>query len=152
MYPGPSGSITNHKKGFCSDGVKQTLGSTQHTQQNRDIPSSNGQSVATYTLPDWPQPEGIFSDGTTFHPIAFLAKVGEVYERVLVKKDSGELMMEHEAFARLLLKRTLTSEDGSVLFKMYDLEASESDKTPEGLIVLRDGDRYLRLDCLSDQD
>ncbi|KAG1818937.1 hypothetical protein EV424DRAFT_1281572, partial [Suillus variegatus] len=50
----------NHKKGYCADGVKQ---SSKNTSEG---------------LPLWPQPRGMFSEGRTFHPHAFLSTVQRV--------------------------------------------------------------------------
>lgn len=69
-----------------------------------------------------------------------------MYEKVVIDKESGDLLMEHQAFATLLVKRTLTLDEGSVVFKMFDLEYSPS--TPDGLVIVRDGLQYLRIDCL----
>ncbi|KAG2060562.1 hypothetical protein BDR06DRAFT_863791, partial [Suillus hirtellus] len=54
MYPGPENSPLNHKQGYCADGIKQV--------------SKN----SSEDLPPWPQPQGLFSEGHTFHPHAFL--------------------------------------------------------------------------------
>jgi hypothetical protein len=81
MYPGPTGAVENHKKGYCSDGVKQTL---EQSRQNQDPPQPN-QSVSIAS-PRWPQPSGIFTNGTQFHPVAFLHKIGEMYEKVVIEK------------------------------------------------------------------
>lgn len=56
-----------------------------------------------------------------------------------MKQDSGKLMMEHEAFAGLLIRCTVTSKDGSVLFKMYNLDLPKPNTTPEGLIIVHKG-------------
>jgi len=141
MYPGPSGSAQNHKRGYCSDGVKQTLKSSP---QNQDPPQTN--APATHAPPDWPQPESIFTSGTQFDPLRFLAKIREMYVKVVVEKASGEFLMEHEAFAALLARRTVVLPDGLILFKLFDLECSGS--TPDNLFVVREESKYLRIDCL----
>jgi hypothetical protein len=143
MYPGPTGAVENHKKGYCSDGVKQTL---EQSRQNQDPPQPN-QSVSIAS-PGWPQPSGIFTNGTHFHPVTFLHKIGEMYEKVVIEKESGDLLMEYEAFACLLVRRTVVLEDHSVLFKLFDLDSPSA--TPEGLIVTHDGNKYLRVDCLQE--
>ena len=97
-------------------------------------------------MPAWPQPQGIFTDGIYFNPVGFLTTLREVYEKVVIDKVSGEAAMEHEAFAGLLFARTLMAGDGSMLFKLYDLDCPPS--MPEGLLEVRDGMKYLRLDCL----
>ncbi|KAH8982076.1 hypothetical protein EDB92DRAFT_1895313 [Lactarius akahatsu] len=70
MYPGPTGSLENDKRGYCSDGV-------------RSRPPDN---TPLGCLPPWPQPNGVFSSdawGTTFNPIPFLATLRDVYEKVV---------------------------------------------------------------------
>ncbi|KAF8444446.1 hypothetical protein L210DRAFT_3311152, partial [Boletus edulis BED1] len=49
MYPSSEGSSLNHKRAYCSDGVRQV-------------------SKAGDEVPPWPQPQGIFTAGKTFHP------------------------------------------------------------------------------------
>ena len=110
-------------------------------------PTSANQSVSV-TPPEWPQPQGIFFNGTQFHPLAFLDKIREMYEKVVIEKASGDLLMEHEAFAWLLMRRTVVLEDRSVVFKMFDLVCPAS--TADALVVVREGDNYLHLDCLRD--
>lgn len=145
MYPGAKNSPENHKRGVCSDGAKSTLATTN---QNQDPQHPN--KPASYTLPEWPQPEGIFSGGTEFRPLIFLSKLREMYEMVVVDRDSGHLAMEHQAFAALLMRRTVTLDDGSVLFKMFEVAYPEL-TTPDELVIIRDGLKYLRIDCLQDR-
>lgn len=144
MYPGGKNSPENHKRGICSDGAKSTLATSD---QNQDPPRLN--KPASQLLPEWPQPEGIFIGGNEFRPLIFIAKLREMYEKVVVDKQSGHLLMEHQAFAALLMRRTLTFEDGSVVFKMFDVPYPES-TTPEGLVIVHEGLNYLRVDCLQD--
>jgi hypothetical protein len=59
MYPG---GADDHKRGYCADGARQIVKKGDHD-----------------TLPDWPQPQGIFEKGTHFHPIEFLKTLREVY-------------------------------------------------------------------------
>jgi hypothetical protein len=141
MYPGPSGAPENHKRGYCSDGVKQTI---ENAPQNEDPPRAN--TMASVGPPKWPQPQGLFTAGTYFHPVELLKKIGEMYEKVVIEQSSGEFLMEHEAFASLLARRTLVLEDGSVLFKLFDLECPSS--TPDGLIITHEGNKYVQIDCL----
>jgi hypothetical protein len=118
MYPGASGSPENHKRGYCSDGVKQAM--------------------KLDTVPDWPQPQGIFELGTTFYPLRFLASVRDIYDRVVIAGDT--LTMENEAFARLLQKRTIVTDDGHYLFKLFNMDMPLS--TPPELVVELNGWRY----------
>ena len=90
MYLGPTGSLDNHKKGYCSDGVRQKA----------KAESNDG------ALPEWPQPSGIFMNGTHFHPITFLSKTHQLYDKVVEGTISEiEYSMEDEAFSCLLSSR-----------------------------------------------
>lgn len=142
MYPGPANSPENHKRGFCSDGAKSTLATSK---QNQD-PTRPNKPAVTHIMPEWPQPEGIFTSGSEFHPLVFLSRLGEMYEKVVVDKESGHLLMEHQAFAALLVRRTITLHDGSVLFKIFDTAYPKS--TPDGVVTVHEGLNYLKLDCL----
>ncbi|KAG1751552.1 uncharacterized protein EDB91DRAFT_1078312 [Suillus paluster] len=100
MYPGPENLPLNHKRGYCADGVKQV--------------SKSGED-----LPPWPQPQGLFSEGCTFHPHAFLLAVQRVYECIFMQ-GLGEMdLLETEAFAKLLASCTEIREDGAVLFQLF---------------------------------
>jgi hypothetical protein len=87
--------------------------------------------------------------GTHFHPIEFLKTLWEVYEKVVVDCASGVDVptIEYEAFTKMLGKQTAIDQDGTILFRLFDLTIPPS--TPDQLIVLRDGCKHLRLDCLS---
>ncbi|THH15644.1 hypothetical protein EW146_g4880 [Bondarzewia mesenterica] len=127
-YSGSAGSAANHKKKHCSDGVRP--------------------KDPTDELPDWPQPLGIFTGGSHFHPTAFLLTVREMYERIVIAGDNGkDVTMEDEAFTKLLMRRTVVSPEGTVLFRLYD-SLTMSPPIPE-LIVEHEGKRCLRVDCLS---
>ena len=128
MYPG---GADNHKRGYCADGARQIV------KKGDDD-----------TLPDWPQPQGIFEKGTHFYPVKFLKTLREIYEKLVVDRASGiDVPVEYEAFRKMLSKRTTIDQDGTVLFRLFDLTIPST--TPGKLIVLRDGCKHLRLDCLS---
>jgi hypothetical protein len=128
MYPG---GTDNHKKGYCADGTHQIV-----KKGDND------------SLSDWPQPQGILEKGTHFHPIEFLKTLREVYEKLVVDRTSGvDVPIEYEAFMKMLSNRTTIDQDGTVLFRLFDLTIPPS--TPDKLIVLHDGCKHLRLDCLS---
>ncbi|KAH9955685.1 hypothetical protein BC827DRAFT_1235658 [Russula dissimulans] len=128
MYPGGS---QNHKKGYCVDGARQVKGKGEDE------------------IPDWPQLQGIYMKGTDFRPVEFLKTLRDMYERVVVRGERHtDLPVEYEAFGKVLQRRTTVNEDGSVLFKLYDLIMPTS--TPDGLVVLHNGHQHLRLDCLRD--
>lgn len=119
-------------------------------QQNEDPP--NGDKPKSYAPPAWPQPVGIFTNGRIFHPYVFLEKINEMYERIIVDRDSGaEIVLEHVAFASLLTRRTVVEEeDGAVLFKLFDIVNEPS--IPEELVVVKNNNQYLRIDCLQDSE
>ncbi|KAG1823907.1 uncharacterized protein BJ212DRAFT_1243728, partial [Suillus subaureus] len=84
MYPGPENSPLNHKQGYCANGVKQV--------------SKSGKDP-----PPWPQPQGLFSKGRTFHLHMFLLAVQHIYKCVFIMQGPGEMdLLETEAFAKLL--------------------------------------------------
>lgn len=138
MYPGPRGAPENHKRSYCSDGFKQVM------------PKGSVDKVS-----QWPQPPGIFSAGTHFHPLAFLSAVRELYEQVVVegKADLRQLSMEHGAFLCLLKDRVSVADDGAVLFKLYaDFTTPPGDMTPDHLFVDYSGLPHLRIDSLRESD
>jgi len=132
MYPGPTGSSENHKKGYCSDGVCQ-----KSKPDSTDGP-----------LPDWPQPLGVFTKGTNFHPLTFLSMIRELYDKVVEGAlTEVEYSMEDEAFSRLLASR-IRVQDGQSLFRMFNLEISAEQAISPSLLVEHDGATYLRVACL----
>ncbi|KAJ7467666.1 hypothetical protein FB451DRAFT_1178035 [Mycena latifolia] len=134
MYPGPKKSPENHKRGYCSDGFKQ--------------------KVTDGEFAPWPQPDGLFTTGSEFHPLPFLSAIREVYEKVVVEKDYN-ISMEHEAFLGMLRKsgRIIKTDSGAVLFKLFTgFTIPSDDPTPEVLFVEITGTKYLRIDALRDVD
>jgi hypothetical protein len=117
----------------------------EQSKQNQDPHQSNQPA----SPPEWPQPQGIFTNGTHFHPLVFLDKIKEMNEKVVIEKASGDLLMEHKAFARLLTRRMVVLDDQLVLFKIFDLACPPS--TAEVLIIVHEGDKYLRLECLQQE-
>jgi hypothetical protein len=135
MYPGgKGGSPENHKKGHCSDGFKQ-------------------KAPAEDSAP-WPQPAGLFTTGSEFHPLPFLAAVRDLYEKVVIAADAGNLGLEDEAFSIMLQQpgRIITV-NGAVLFKLFGgFEVPAGDRVPDTYFVDHNGSQYLRIDALSDTD
>lgn len=130
-YVGSPGSIDNHKKTHCSDGMK-----TKDT---------------TDTTPNWPQPAGIFSAGSHFHPLTFLKMIRAVYQNG-AQDDDNYLMME-EHFVKMVDTQKLELIDEKTgkqtfLFKLFPFLTASL--TVSSLVVTHDGVRYLRVDCLSD--
>lgn len=116
----------NHKRMHCSDGVRMKA------QINRKNPDGTVVTV-TDELPSWPQPSGIFEDGTTFHPTVFLRAVSRLYDQMVAQRSTGgEYAMEYLAFAEMLHKRTIVvpindADDASALGRhsraLYDDDA-----------------------------
>jgi hypothetical protein len=134
-YPGPAGSPENHKKASCSDGFKPTLSGD--------------------TVPIWPLPSGIFTAGTKFHPLVFLAQVRELYQRLVLDQVSAvDLSLEEDAFFTLVKSRVVVNPDnGAVLFKMFkDFDIPAGDLVPDDLIVEYDGTKHLYISSLVDTD
>ena len=124
----PEGSSLNHKKGYCGDGVKQVSKADE--------------------VPPWPQPQGIFTAGKTFHPQAFYVTVQDIYERYCIPgaEPPPIASMEAVAFAKLLASRIHTFDNGAIGFRLfadYELDA----KTPAGYIFHPEdsSDGWLRL-------
>ena len=115
----------NHKLGYCSDGVKQKF--------------------AHDKVPPWPQPHGIFTKGTDFHPVPFLTALHEIYEKFVPQREAVEsISVEHKVFARMLNSCTFIWEDSAVLFRL-PCSISISD-----MVVMESDTRFLCLNCLLD--
>ncbi len=148
MWARSEGAHANHKKGYCSDGVKQKPPKFEKT-----LPG--GQTIsAIERLPPWPQPSGIFSTGTTFNARIFYQAVHELYDKAVVQNDvGGEHAMEYLALSAMLQERLLVipasaNDPFMVLFELFaTLELR--DCPPESLVE-RDGTRYLRINYLDD--
>ncbi|KAI6009043.1 hypothetical protein EDC04DRAFT_872575 [Pisolithus marmoratus] len=139
MYPGPKKAAVNHKRGVCADGVKSKLKEDE-------------------ALPPWPQPQGIFSGGNTFHSQAFLNTVKAVYDQFIGGSpfSGGEqslLILEAQAFAAMLKDRTvITGNDKNpsmALFRLYPgFEVDGS--MPDSRMIQRDGASWLRISFLEE--
>lgn len=133
--PPPPDAPQNHKPGYCSDGAPS---SAKHRE----------------ALP-WPQPSGIFVDGTKFDVVAFLRKVQELgimcSETPDMKYD--ELEVELQAFSMMLVPRIKvddTEPTSKFMFRLFDgLNILDSDAWAE-YIVEKDGSKWLRMGCLQD--
>ena len=94
----------------------------------------------------YPLPPSIFENGTLFNPLAFTKKVAQLYEQIIINNESGDSVMQDEAFATLLMQCTVTLEDGTMVFKMVECKTPKL--TLDGLIIQINGLNYLCLDCL----
>ena len=116
----------------CADGVRQ-----------KPKPES-----ADVSLPAWPQPHGIFTNGSHFDPLRFLSTVRELYDKVVAGSVSDpDYSMEDEAFSQMLSSR-IAMHNGCALFRLFDLENAL--ETPAQLFVEVEGVKYLRVDCLAE--
>ncbi|KAG2034372.1 hypothetical protein BDR03DRAFT_870190, partial [Suillus americanus] len=114
MYPGPENSPLNHKQDYCADGASLKFRTSRSTF-NKQV------STSSKDLPPWPQPQGLFSEGRTFHPHAFLLAVQRVYKHVFMQ-GLGEMdLLGTVAFAKLLASRTEIREDGSAFPTVHRL-------------------------------
>ncbi len=145
MYPGKQGTELNHRKGVCSDGAWQKARTAEKVV--------NGQTVKIVDeSPQYPQPAGVFSNGDTFHPVAFLQEVQTLYERVVLRTDA--VTMQDLVFANMLQQRSLVipaegDHCSMVLFKLFP-GLKVAGTFPESFLVDYDGSGYLRMDCLND--
>lgn len=157
MYPGGS---ENHRRGVCADGAQQKLDTK--LEQNRDPPKEGLEG--SFQELEWPQPRGIFTDGSVFHAEVFLQKVAEVYGRVVTEGEGVEgedaegeedtegegplvkLEADLQAFVNLFARRTFVCDDGAILFRLLDYSLSSA--TPNDWIVKIGEVRHLRMDCL----
>ncbi|EGN99442.1 hypothetical protein SERLA73DRAFT_137769, partial [Serpula lacrymans var. lacrymans S7.3] len=52
-------------------------------------------------------PQGIFVNGTHFHPRVFLSTIHEIYEKVIIEGGNGaDLEMEYQAFAAIVTTKS----------------------------------------------
>lgn len=110
----------NHKCTYCSDGVRMKAQINQKTPDGKVV-------TITEDLPPWPQPSGIFEDGTTFQPSVFLRAVARLYDQMVAHKSTGgEYAMEYLAFAEMLYRRTIIVpvSDADTPGEYFDIYAS----------------------------
>lgn len=132
MYPGKRGNPSNHKPGYCSDGV-----------------------VSTLTAPKFPLPPGIFLRGTAFSITTFYATVQQLFECMCVNGQTREdLSLELDTFAQLFSERIKEGFDGrpgNVFWELYDgimLEGVSASRIDDYVFQTEDGKQYLRVLCL----
>ncbi|KAI1784492.1 hypothetical protein LXA43DRAFT_901509, partial [Ganoderma leucocontextum] len=141
MWAGGEGGRDNHKKGYCSDGVKQKPVAVDGVMEE---------------LPPWPQPNEIFTKGDTFWPKRFTRAVRELYDTVIVGNDlGGTKAMEYMAFADMLRARLIVlppteTHPSIVRFKLYrGLSLGEQPDHPSDLVTI-DGVDHLHVSYLSE--
>lgn len=143
MYPGPSKSPQNHKRGFCSDGCPVTL---KRFKTETNDPQD-------FHPPPYPQPEGIFSEGETFRLTRFIHAINDVYERIVLQNGSNAasgIAIEDQMFIQMLQARTVQLPDGQNIFRLYP--GLRLDHAPSYLLVDYDGARYLRMPMIADTE
>ncbi|KAI0342682.1 hypothetical protein BDW22DRAFT_1314395, partial [Trametopsis cervina] len=94
----------NHKRDFCSDGVRTIFKNSAETP------------------PPWPQPAGIFSRGVFFHPIIFITKLKALVEALhALGPTQNDLDLESQALWTMFKARTVVCEGtGAILFNLFD--------------------------------
>lgn len=144
-YPGDEGSDLNHRKLHCSDGARSSA-----QEQKKTVDGISVKIVED--PPPYPQPSGVFTKGTHFHPLPFLQEVKSLYERIIERFEP--LTTQDAAFALLLSQRTVvvppSADNPSTvnLFKLYSSLAIGD--CPAYMLTEHDGTRYLRLDYLNE--
>jgi hypothetical protein len=121
MYPGPEGSLLNHKRAYCSDGVKQVSKVDE--------------------VPPWPQPHSVFTAGKMFHPQDFSVTLQDTYERYCMPsaEPPPTPTMETVAFVRLLTSRIRTFNDNMIRFRLFP-DSELDTKTPSSYIFRPEDD------------
>ncbi|KIK73516.1 hypothetical protein PAXRUDRAFT_20763 [Paxillus rubicundulus Ve08.2h10] len=104
------------------------------------------QTSKVEVLPPWPQPQGIFSDGHAFHPVAFLNTVKDLVKHVVMHQPGNLTVMEGEAFAALAQSHIFTA-DGHILFQLFK-EFEVNISTPNHYFHVHDSIKYLHISYL----
>ena len=131
-YGNGIGGEGNHKKKYCDDGAR--------TRDDSDSP------------PAWPQPAGVFSEGTYFHPLVFIETLRR-FHGTGAENDCNIDQMERRAFIDMVESRKVEIEDPlrpghlKCLFKLYPYLTVKP--ALSGVVETHNGMRYLRVDCLS---
>ncbi|KAI1788904.1 hypothetical protein LXA43DRAFT_1063210 [Ganoderma leucocontextum] len=134
----PPGNSENHKKGYCSDGVKQK--------------AIDG---VIEELPPWLQPNNIFTKGTHFWPKRFCRMIRELYDTITDGNTTGGIKaIEFVAFTDMLsVHLTVTpvtkTQASYVRFKLYHrLKLSKQPRNPSNIVKVN-GIKYLHVTYLS---
>lgn len=120
--------------------------SLKDTVQNEDPPLAD--QPKNIAPPLWPQPDGLFREvksAITFNPNVFLSVLRDVHE-IVELRNSTDLTMQQAAFAALFARRAIKTEDGSVLFKLFDVKCVP--EPPQELVVWQANNKFIRLDIL----
>lgn len=131
----------NHKPGYCADGAPRRP--ILNPVNNIETPDRS----PIKEIP-WPQPQGIFTNGKCFHPLAFLQTIRTLYHQLVEEKvEPSNLDLELQAFAVLYARQMVPGANGANYFKLPDIKI---DPLGSSLIVEMNGERHLRVDCLQD--
>ncbi|TFY51908.1 hypothetical protein EVG20_g10784 [Dentipellis fragilis] len=139
-------------KGKECAGVDGAVGTDDSAVSTAGASASTSVAVSSIvlqeTLPVYPQPQGVFSGGSHFHPLIFLPTIRALYEKIIIGRVAfDDLDMEEQAFSKMFTNRSVKV-DGRVLFKLFDY-LTESPQVPR-LIVKHEGGRHLHVDCLNE--
>ena len=124
----------NHRRGVCSDGTPQKWLPTQ------------GVDPLTDDVPRYPQPPGIFTDGTHFHPVAFLEHLRRITEKVAECGIAGSLLdFEDHSFLIQFKNRSREAVDGTVYYRLFTDLVVANEQDVAAYIIEQDGRRWLRV-------
>ena len=136
MWAHGEGNSENHKKGYCSDGVKQKMVTID--------------GIPEELLP-WLQPNNIFMRGMYFWLKHFCRMAHELYNTIIDSNTTGGMrVMEFKAFMDMLCKRLViipatATEASCIRFKLYcGLELGEQPGSPSDIVDV-DGVKYLHI-------
>lgn len=138
MYPNArgkngKGAFGNHKRGVCCDGFPQIL--------------KLGAADGTVNEVLWPQPAGVFVEGSKFDVDTFLHTVAQMWDDAVVATDPRHVTLEYHCFAEML-KQRLVRDGDRVLFRTFsNLSVIKAPSTAR-LVVEHAGSVCVRLECL----
>lgn len=143
--PATFDGIENHRRDCCADGGP--------IKPKDDMPE----------VPPWPQPSGVFSQGTTFHVLPFLQAVQSLYQKTVEEaQDFATLDAEHQAFATMFKERLLIEAPGDnggssnlghlAYFHLYAGLHIADENAFRDYYMTKNDKKYLRIDCLRDTD
>ena len=114
------------------------------SKKNEDPPKAR-QPTTELTLPDWPQPNSLFKNtggkkGMVFNYHVFLRTLTSTYKAV---DSNADLLLEETTFLTLLAQHSIQINDGSVLFKLFDIP--NIPLPPQALTIDYHNNKYLKI-------
>ena len=114
------------------------------SKQNEDPPEAR-QLTTELTPPDWPQLNGLFKNaggkkGVVFNYHVFLRMLTSTYKAV---DSNADLLLEETTFLTLLAQHSIQINDGSVLFKLFDIP--NIPPPPQALVIDYHNNKYLKI-------